>query len=193
MNEAKTILCGDKGGADMLGKDGGLWLLYRGEVFRNVRRCVTFGKKLVFFTDTEAFTLSRYAHVDALPKEGSAAIPAIWVSGNMSFGADFRRKYSSYLYFSILPQASTKVTVTAETDRRGDYLDKETEISVFDWLNTNFRTWTFATNNRPSIHRVRLKVKKFIYYKVIIKITEPGAVGTVLGFDQQIRYASMAK
>ena len=23
MNEAKTILCGDKGGADMLGKDGG--------------------------------------------------------------------------------------------------------------------------------------------------------------------------
>lgn len=176
-----------------LGKDGGLWLLYRGEVFRNVTRCVSFGKKLVFFTDTEAFTLSRYAHVDALPKEGSAAIPAIWVSGNMSFGADFRRKYSSYLYFSILPQASTKVTVTAETDRRGDYLDKETEISVFDWLNTNFRTWTFATNNRPSIHRVRLKVKKFIYYKVIIKITEPGAVGTVLGFDQQIRYASMAK
>ena len=85
------------------------------------------------------------------------------------------------------------MTVTAETDRRGDYLDKETEISVFDWLNTNFRTWTFATNNRPSIHRVRLKVKKFIYYKVIIKITEPGAVGTVLGFDQQIRYASMAK
>ena len=40
---------------------------------------------------------------------------------------------------------------------------------------------------------MRLKVKKFIYYKVIIKITEPGAVGTVLGFDQQIRYASMAK
>lgn len=102
-----------------LGKDGGLWLLYRGEVFRNVTRCVSFGKKLVFFTDTEAFTLSRYAHMDALPKEGSAAIPAIWVSGNMSFGADFRRKYSSYLYFSILPQASTKVTVTAETDRRG--------------------------------------------------------------------------
>ena len=111
----------------------------------------------------------------------------------MSFGADFRRKYSSYVYLNLRPMAATNITVTAETDRRGDYLEKNVKLDVFDWANVNFKVWCFNTNSRPSVHRVRLKVKKFVYYKLILKIEEPGATGTILSFDQQVRYASMAK
>ena len=53
--------------------------------------------------------------------------------------------------------------------------------------------WTFNTNDRPTIDRVRLKVKKFVYYKLIFRIEKDGAQGTILGFDQQVRFASMAK
>jgi hypothetical protein len=36
-------------------------------------------------------------------------------------------------------------------------------------------------------------VKKFVYYKLIFKATKPGAKVTVLGYDQEVRHASMAK
>ena len=111
----------------------------------------------------------------------------------MSFGADFRRKDSSYIYLSVRPQSGTDITVTAETDRRGDYLEKNVALNVFDWKNVNFRNWCFNTNDRPSIYRVRLKVKKFVYYKLVFRVEKEGATGTILGFDQQVRYASMAK
>ena len=72
-------------------------------------------------------------------------------------------------------------------------MEKTIENSVFQWSNANFPDWTFATNDRPTINRVRLKVKKFVYYKLIFKVETEGATATILGFDQQIRFASMAK
>ena len=83
--------------------------------------------------------------------------------------------------------------MTAQTDKRADYMAKVVSDSVFEWDNANFQDWTFETNDRPKIHRIRLKIKKFVYYKLIFKIEKEGAKGTILGFDQQIRYASMAK
>lgn len=177
-----------------LGKDG-VWCIYKGSLFRDVRKCMLFGKRVVFFGETEAFELFPDASVDvpAQPGGSNQQIKAVWESGNMSFGADFRRKYSSYIYLSVRPQAGTDITVTAETDRRGDYLEKNVALNVFDWKNVNFRNWCFNTNDRPSIYRVRLKVKKFVYYKLVFRIEKEGATGTILGFDQQVRYASMAK
>ena len=127
----------------------------------------------------------------------SAAAPiqikAYWESGFMSFGADFRRKYSSDIYVSVQPQSGSQIIVTAETDKRSDYLEKIVENDVFQWSNANFREWTFNTNDRPTINRVRLKVKKFVYYKLKFRIDKEGAQGTVLGVDQKVRFASMAK
>jgi hypothetical protein len=72
-------------------------------------------------------------------------------------------------------------------------MEKSIANNVFQWANANFKDWTFNTNDRPTINRVRLKVKKFVYYKLIFKVEADGAQATILGFDQQIRFASMAK
>jgi hypothetical protein len=120
-------------------------------------------------------------------------IKAKWESGFMHFGADFRRKYSSEIYISVQPQSNSQIIVTAETDKRSDYLEKVVENDVFQWSNVDFSTWDFNTNDRPTIERVRLKVKKFVYYKLIFRIDKPGAQGTILSVDQKIRFASMAK
>jgi hypothetical protein len=45
----------------------------------------------------------------------------------------------------------------------------------------------------PKIHRVRLKVKKFVYYKLIFKVEEPGARATVLSYDMKVRFSSNVK
>lgn len=174
---------------------GDCWCIYKSNMFRNVRFAMVHGGTMVFCNETEAFRLEDDLVYDDAEIPGGEALPiaAEWESGFHAFGADFRRKYSSEIYVSILPEAKSRIVVTAETDKRTDYLEKVIESSTFQWSNANFIDWTFNTSDQPTINRVRLKVKKFIYYKLIFRIDEPGTQGTILGFDQKIRFASMAK
>ena len=177
-----------------LSKDG-VWCVYKSSLCRNVQYAMMHGGQMIFANSREAFTFDETLTKDAAVEVGGSAqrIPAVWESGFMSFGADFRRKYSSIIYVSVRPQFNSEIIVTAQTDKRADYMEKVVSDSVFEWENANFPEWTFNTNDRPKIHRIRLKIKKFVYYKLIFKIEKEGAKGTILGFDQQIRYASMAK
>lgn len=177
-----------------LGKEG-VWCVYRGELFRNVRNAMVSHGTMVFNNDTELFLLSEDSDFDAPVEAGGEYRPikALWESGYMDFGADFQRKYSSQLYVSLLPRSHCKMTVTAATDKRSEYMEKVTGGNLFTWDEADFRWWSFDTNTAPKIRRIRLKVKKFVYYKLIFRVEEPGARATVLGYDQTIRYGSMAK
>ena len=72
-------------------------------------------------------------------------------------------------------------------------MEKSVKAHVFTWPGANFVDWTFDTNSTPKIRRLQLKVKKFVYYKLIFKVTGLGKRATVLGYDQQVRFSSMAK
>lgn len=177
-----------------LNRDG-IWCVYRSNLCRNVQNAMMHEADMIFVTGTEAFCFDESVTRDASEEPGGAPQPikAIWESGFMHFGTDYKRKYSSIIYVSVKPQFNSSIAVTAETDKRDDYMEKTIENNVFQWSNANFPDWTFATNDRPTINRVRLKVKKFVYYKLIFKVEKEGATATILGFDQQVRFASMAK
>ena len=177
-----------------LGREG-VWCIYKGEIFRDVKRAMVSHGKVVFHNDSELFFFSEGQVYDAAVTAGSEAsqIRALWESGYMDFGADFQRKYSSELYVSMLPQSHSAMQITAATDRREEYAEKEIGSNIFTWNGLDFRWFTFNTNIAPSIKRVRLKVKKFVYYKLIFRVEEPGAQATVLGYDQTVRFGSMAK
>jgi hypothetical protein len=173
----------------------GIWCVYKSDLCKNVRFAMMNAGEMIFANDREAFTFEDSLTKDASLEVGGAPqkIEAVWESGFMNFGADFRRKYSSIIYVSVQPQFNSEIIITAQTDKRIDYTEKVIDDHVFQWSNANFPDWTFNTNDRPKIKRIRLKVKKFVYYKLIFRIEKEGAQGTILGFDQQIRFASMAK
>lgn len=173
----------------------GVWCIYRAELFKNIRNAVVSHGVMVFFNDTEAFMLDEGLIYDAAPVHGgeTTQIKAVWESGYMDFGADFQRKYSSQLYVSMLPQPHSGMTITASTDRRDEYMEKLVGSNIFSWVDADFRWWSFDISSSPKIRRVRLKIKKFVYYKLIFRVDNPGARATVLGYDQIIRYGSMAK
>ena len=172
-----------------------IWSVYRGNRFKDVRFTAVFGGRMVFAGEKEIFYLDEDLATDAPAIAGDEAedIEAVWESGFMDFGADFRRKYSSTVYVSLLPQSNSAMTITAQTDRRSEYVEKELQANVFGWPNQNFPGWTFDVNDTPKIRRVRLKVKKFVYYKLIFRAGAGGSKATVLGYDQQVRFGSMAK
>lgn len=177
-----------------LGQNG-VWCVYKSGLCRNVKKAMMHGGDMIFTTDTDAFCFDDTLTRDAPEQIGgeNQIIRARWESGLMDFGADYQRKYSSIIYVSVLPQSNSRILVTAETDKRSDYMEKAIENNVFRWSNADFNNWTFNLNDTAKISRVRLKVKKFIYYKLIFKVEDEGAQATILGFDQQVRFASMAK
>jgi hypothetical protein len=172
-----------------------IWCIYRGDIFKGVINAFVFNGKLFFANDTEIFCLNDDITMDASVTPGGAptSIKAIWESGFMDFGADFRRKFNSEIYISLLPQAHSELVVTAQTDRRNEYTEKTVTSNIFDFSNLNFKHLTFDTNNTPKIHKIRLKAKKFVYYKLIFRVDSEGATATVLSYDQKIRFGSMAK
>ena len=174
---------------------GDIWCIYRAELCKNVTAAMKLGGEMVFTNGEDAFFFDEEASTDAECSEGmgDTAIEALWESGFQDFGADFRRKYSSRIYVSMLPQSNCEMIITAQTDKRAEYIEKTLKTNMFSWPYANFVDWTFDTNTTPKIQKVQLKVKKFVYYKLVFKVTGFGKRATVLGYDQQVRFSSMAK
>lgn len=120
-------------------------------------------------------------------------IPCRWESGNMDFGYDFRRKYSSLIWVSLKPDVHARITVTAHTDRRTTYTEKLVPAGLATFTNVDFRHFSFITNRNPQMERVKLKVKKFAFYKLVLYCDEDYASTTVLGVDIRVRYTGFVK
>lgn len=175
--------------------EGNVWCAYRSELAKQVTRAVMLGSTLVFAGQKGIFCLTEDAGMDDPENIGGEQLPilAVWESGYMDFGADFRKKYSSEIHISMLPQSRSNLSVTASTDRRENYRVKEIGSNIFSFDNASFTAWSFNMNRIPKIRRVRLKVKKFVYYKLIFKVEEPGARATVLSYDMKVRFSSNVK
>lgn len=120
-------------------------------------------------------------------------IDAYWESGSMDFDADWKRKYSSTIWVSIKPESQGRVTVTAQSNKKSDYIEKEISAGLSSFVNTSFAHWSFGTNRKPQVQRVRIKVKRFTFYKLIFKSSSVSATSTILATDFQIRYTGNVK
>lgn len=152
--------------------------------------CMTSILSEVYFgtPDGRVMHLSRnYRSDDTQP------IDAYWESGSMDFTADWRRKYSSTIWVSIKPEGQGRVTVTAQSNKKSDYIEKEVVSGLATLQNVNFAHWSFNTNRKPQVQRVRIKVKRFTFYKLIFKSNSASSTATVLATDFQVRYTGNVK
>jgi hypothetical protein len=178
------ILCADQALVHNYGND--TWYYYD----HFPARCmVQVDGELYFGTDAGAVMhLSRqYRNDDREP------IDAYWESGSLDFERDWRRKYSANLWVSIKPESQGCVTVTAQSNRKSDYVKKDVAAGLSTCTNVHFGHWSFRTNRKPQVQRVRLKVNKFTFYKLILSSCSASATATVLGVDVRVRYAGKAK
>lgn len=120
-------------------------------------------------------------------------IPAYWESGNMAFDRPTMTKYSPMLWVSLQPGAKAELTVTIQTDKKSTFSDKviNAALSVFDdW---DFSHFSFDLSTKPRMTRLRLKAKKFVYYKLILETGTDSAKATVLESAVLVRYCGNAK
>lgn len=107
------------------------------------------------------------------------AIDCYWESGSMDFGASNMRKYSSMLWVGIKSEPKNSVDVTVITDRSQENtvagVDPDYEYDI------------------PQMTRVKLKVKKFVYYKLVFQTAAANNKVTVVDSVIRVRYTSAAK
>lgn len=190
-NENKTyyMFLNDRKGTVLVNRyELDVWTRYTGTAFQDVRFASAQNGVVMYATGKKIYAFDEDADYDL-----GEPISASWESGYMAFGADNRRKYSSQIWLSLLPEAGAELYITAQTDRREQYLNKQASFNLMDFGRMDFSKFTFLTRTAPQMKRMQLKVKKFVYYKLIFRVTTPGARATILGYDQQVRFSSNVK
>ena len=178
------LICGDKALIHNYGNDA--WYYY--DHFPATCMDVVDGEVYFGTPDGRVMHLSRKYRNDDLE-----SIDAYWESGSMDFDADWRRKYSANIWVAIKPESQGRITVTAQSNRKSDYMRKVVASGLATFAHASFAHWSFGTNRKPQVERVRLKVKKFAFYKLILSSCSASATATVLGADFQIRYTGNVK
>ena len=130
---------------------------------------------------------------DEFRNDCGSAISARWASGNMAFGADYRRKYSAMLWVGISPVAGGELGVTIETDRKADFSKKIVSKNMATFTKANFGNWSFSTSRRPEMERLKLKAKKFTYYKLIFTNDSANTTAAVTSADVRVRYTGYVR
>ena len=124
---------------------------------------------------------------------GGKAIDAYWESGAMSFGQDYQRKYSAMLWVGVKPESSAEINVTVQTDRSSSYTEKMVTSSLANFAHVNYAKYSYATNRKPQMSRLKIKAKKFVFYKLIFRTSAGDSTATILAADIRVRFTGYAK
>ena len=174
------------GKAAILNYANDTWYLYDNMPFRRMEEVD--GEVYGFTEDGKLIHVSRQYRND-----DGADIDAYAATGSMDFDKDWLLKYSPMVFVAIKPEGGARINVTVETNRRSDYPDKLVSAGLSTFAHANFAHWSFGTNRKPQVRRVKMKVKKATFYKLIFQSLSASATATVLETDIQLRYSGNVK
>ncbi|MBR0063903.1 MAG: hypothetical protein IJP67_07035, partial [Oscillospiraceae bacterium] len=156
----------DEGGDALIHNvEADAWYIYTGFD----ARCMINYKDEVYYGDGDGYI--RHFSKDYSGDNGEA-IDCRWESGAMDFSADYRRKFSAMVWVGIKPEDGAGLIVSAVTDRK-----------------TDFAKYLVTLNNSsgvPEMRRIKLKAKKFTYYKLTFE-GAGNAAATIVSADIRIR------
>lgn len=127
------------------------------------------------------------------PNDDGAPIDCYAATGAMDFDKDWLLKYSPMLFVAMEPESNARIYVTVETNRRSDYPKKLIAYNLATFAHMDFNHFSFGTNRKPQVKRVKMKVKKATYYKLIFESNSASATATIIETDIHLRYAGNVK
>lgn len=121
-------------------------------------------------------------------------IDAYWESGALDFDADYMRKYSSMIWVTVKPESSSYVEITALTDRKSGFAVKALDTGTGGgFAELDFSEFSFDDSEQPKVRRLRLKAKKFVFYKLIFQTNRAATTATIIAADLLVRKTGYAK
>lgn len=162
------------------------WYFYKDLPFHEILEIG--GKVYGFGNDGRIVHFSR-----AYRSDDEKVIDCYAETGAMDFGRDWQLKYSPMLFVAIRPESNARIYVTVESNRRSGYPEKLVSANLSTLEHVDFAHFSFITNRKPQVRRLKLKVKKAAFYRIIYKSKDKSATSTVIETDVRLRYAGVAK
>lgn len=162
------------------------WYVYEGLPFTHLLEVE--GEQYGFGRDGRVFHFSREYRND-----DGTSIDCYAATGAMDFDRDWVTKYSPMIFVAMKPESGARLSVTVETNRKSDYPEKLVAYNLAAFVHVDFNHFSFATNRKPQVRRVKMKVKKATFYRLIFKSNSASATATVLEADIKLRYAGNVK
>ena len=147
--------------------------------------CMILYQQALYYGDTSGY-IRHFSRT--YMSDNGGKIPCYWESGSMDFGADFKRKYSANMWLGIKPEASGAINVTVQTDKCTKYPIASAASGFFDFSDLDFTKLSFGINDKPQMDSLKIKVKKFVYYTLILETLSDNTTATVTSADFRVRY-----
>jgi hypothetical protein len=150
---------------------------------------LTIDKELYFGTSTGRIMKFE----DDLRTFNGQVINSRWEMGNYDWDAEWLRKFLNRIWISI--QAATKagVKVTWETEKNASSSPTEIGYNLLDFENLDFEDLSFETNYSIQPFRLKVKAKKFAYFKLILENDIPSQTCTILSINLYARVGGQIK
>ena len=125
--------------------------------------------------------------------DDGTVIDCVWESGSLDFGKNYLRKFMSEIWVSMKPQAHSKVTVTVQTDKKSEFTEKTIESRLATFEHMDFEDFSFLTNRKPQVKKLKIKAKKFAFLKIIFRTKDLYTSAIILSADPKIRETGYVK
>ena len=125
--------------------------------------------------------------------DDGVAIDAYFASGHMAFDKEWRKKYSAMTWISVKPTANAYLEAAVCSDRDVPQQARAVSMGLSSLKSVDFGRWSFLTNRSPQIRRLKLKLKRFVYWRLVLRSCHPASDATVLAVDTQVQYGGRAK
>ena len=99
--------------------------------------------------------------------DNGTAITAIAKTGNMSFGQNYKRKFLNFAWVGLQPESKSEAEITWESDYSASTAAETVQYTCVDFSNVDYSDETYLVNYNPQPFRMKLKAKKFTYFKLI--------------------------
>jgi hypothetical protein len=172
--------------------ENGAWYTYR----NFPAQCMIVYRDALYI-GTEEGTIRHVSR--AYTGDDGEAIAAYWESGAMDFGLSSGGKVSPDIYVTMKPEPGAHVLVSVRSDVQGDCgeesigAEQETpaqpvSAGLMTFRALSFSHLSFGTSRLPRVRRLKLRAKRFAFYRLIFRSDTNWSAATILGADIRVRY-----
>ena len=130
---------------------------------------------------------------EELTSDNGTAIAARWETGFLSFDANYVRKFVNFGWIGLQPDGKSYCAISWESDNGVSSSDYEIEHNLIDFSNIDFSDFSFDTNYGPKPFRLKFKIKKFTYMKLIGVNNSLNEKMTILNITLPVEFGGMSK
>lgn len=114
-------------------------------------------------------------------------------TGFMDFGINYKRKFLNFAWVGMKPETKSRCFVEWESDYDTSTEAEPIYYSLMDFENVDFADFSFQVNANPQPFRLKLKSKKFTFFKLILSNDSLTETMTILSVNLPVIVGGFSK